>query len=573
MTGTTTTTTGTKSTHIADKEGEEHTRANANEEEEEYLPEHTRSMRMACSYCEDQMSRLRSQNLFKSYSRHHHQCGIRSEEEKERKQKLLYWKDIFHQLEESRQQNYDDFWNKKDDTSNHTQQPYSSEEEEEEDKYHQTAPYPDEIHIDDYIFLHDPQEFRQRYHNRNLPCIVNGLSQTSFQYLDREWRQQQQQRNHRDQWFLHHVGSKTLVPLRYNSEKKQQQQQQRQQHDSITTSLIDEEGRATECQTHHVTMEEWLDMLKREEEEDYDDSKKGLNYYLKDWHLQSLLEQQQQQQQVGKSHREKLKQLYETPAIFEYDLLNGFQTTFTNGDYRFCYFGPRGSETSQHSDVMHSFSWSYNVVGTKRWTFYCNNKNRNNNSHQQKSFTLIQKSGQAVFVPATWHHSVINLEETISINHNWITTANIDLVWDLLKKEIGAIHQELMDWSLSTNYESCEVMLLGCVGLNITSCALMMFVRLLDLLCKVTSQDEEEREQGLPFDRQALQQQRQQSSSSLALSWDIRRLSAVLYILVNDESIHVQERFSAVLQDEEIARRLIDHIRLVLNFVHDWSTK
>lgn len=32
---------------------------------------------------------------------------------------------------------------------------------------------------------------------------------------------------------------------------------------------------------------------------------------------------------------------------------------------------------------------------------------------------------QALFVPSGWHHSVENLEDTLSINHNWINGFNI----------------------------------------------------------------------------------------------------------------------------------------------------
>jgi JmjC domain, hydroxylase len=36
-----------------------------------------------------------------------------------------------------------------------------------------------------------------------------------------------------------------------------------------------------------------------------------------------------------------------------------------------------------------------------------------------------QGVGQALFVPSGWHHSVSNLEDTVSINHNWFNGFNI----------------------------------------------------------------------------------------------------------------------------------------------------
>ena len=35
-------------------------------------------------------------------------------------------------------------------------------------------------------------------------------------------------------------------------------------------------------------------------------------------------------------------------------------------------------------------------------------------------FEIIQKSNEALFVPSGWIHQVENLEDTISVNHNWI---------------------------------------------------------------------------------------------------------------------------------------------------------
>ena len=39
-------------------------------------------------------------------------------------------------------------------------------------------------------------------------------------------------------------------------------------------------------------------------------------------------------------------------------------------DYRFLYIGKAGSRTTLHFDVACSYSWSANVVGSKRWVFF-----------------------------------------------------------------------------------------------------------------------------------------------------------------------------------------------------------
>jgi hypothetical protein len=45
---------------------------------------------------------------------------------------------------------------------------------------------------------------------------------------------------------------------------------------------------------------------------------------------------------------------------------------------------------------------------------------------------VIQEQGEAIFVPSKWHHQVINLEDTISINHNWGNACNLEFMLDYL---------------------------------------------------------------------------------------------------------------------------------------------
>ena len=45
---------------------------------------------------------------------------------------------------------------------------------------------------------------------------------------------------------------------------------------------------------------------------------------------------------------------------------------------------------------------------------------------RQAAIEVIQHAGEAIFVPSGWHHSVENLQDTASINHNWINGFNVD---------------------------------------------------------------------------------------------------------------------------------------------------
>ena len=38
-------------------------------------------------------------------------------------------------------------------------------------------------------------------------------------------------------------------------------------------------------------------------------------------------------------------------------------------------------------------------------------------------------------MPSGWHHTVRNLEDTLSINHNWLNAFNLHWGWALLQRE------------------------------------------------------------------------------------------------------------------------------------------
>jgi len=199
----------------------------------------------------------------------------------------------------------------------------------------------------------------------------------------------------------------------------------------------------------------------------------------------------------------------------------------------------------------------------------------------RKTFTIVQETGQTIFVPAMWQHKVVNLEETISINHNWITSSNLDLVWDCLKVEMVAIQNELQGWGssgdddgqgLDQNMEACENMLRGCIGLDVTSFVLMTLVGLLEATTALVS---------IPFtNEETSSSSRKEGDGSCEilaanqqneLLSDALRLTSVLHdaLLTEDSILQFRNRLSAVLQSdtmaqsvESIVTNLIDWIEL-----------
>ena len=180
--------------------------------------------------------------------------------------------------------------------------------------------------------------------------------------------------------------------------------------------------------------------------------------YLKDWHF----------------HRQfPDDNAYCVPNLFADDWLNEWCDGCAGDDYRFVYMGPKGSFTPLHQDVLCSFSWSLNVTGSKLWLLYPPSQthllmNRFGspptdvryvdaaefpNFASAVALRAIQLSGEVIFVPSGWYHQVENLDETISINHNWFNAANIDLVAESLLGDYHRIVENLEDCRTMEGFE------------------------------------------------------------------------------------------------------------------------
>ena len=302
-------------------------------------------------------------------------------------------------------------------------------------------------------------DFKQRYVYGNIPAIVRDLGEEEgpFFPLASKWNKDSVK-----EWFLRNVGSDTMVPVKKPAS-------------STRDETLDADGRAIECDEVEMSMKDWID---------YCQSSNGATrpkekpLYLKDWHLVQFLEGKGVSQALDDSP------LYSVPTVFSRDILNPFLLRFIGGDFRFCYWGPAGSYTALHSDVLHTFSWSFNVIGEKKWTFYpptVGSDKSDGETNLLRSFVLTQKEGDAIFVPSGWKHEVVNVIETISVNHNWCTAASVDRVWECITVEIAAVEKEADAWKLpKEDWASRENMLRGCIGLDVTAFFFALLVSLLD---------------------------------------------------------------------------------------------
>ncbi|KAK6174382.1 hypothetical protein SNE40_017670 [Patella caerulea] len=225
-----------------------------------------------------------------------------------------------------------------------------------------------------------------------------------------------------------------------------------------------------------MTLSEYVDYLVQYKQDGYPQHERCL--YLKDWHFI---------RDCPDYHA------YTTPVYFSSDWLNEFWDIREriHDDYRFVYIGPKGSWTPFHADVFRSYSWSANICGRKKWIFFPPGEEENlkdkfgnlmydvnanidpsrypkANQVRQK-LEVVQESGEIIFVPSGWHHQVINLEDTISINHNWLNGCSVMRCWQFIKSSLVDVEREIDDCKDMENWhQQCQIILKASGGVDYT---------------------------------------------------------------------------------------------------------
>jgi hypothetical protein len=65
-----------------------------------------------------------------------------------------------------------------------------------------------------------------------------------------------------------------------------------------------------------------------------------------------------------------------------------------------------------------------------------------------------QGANEILFVPSGWYHQVTNLEDTISINHNWLNACNLRWNWNLLLADYSETVESIEDIrDIAENFE------------------------------------------------------------------------------------------------------------------------
>ncbi|KAG0459928.1 hypothetical protein HPP92_023056 [Vanilla planifolia] len=171
--------------------------------------------------------------------------------------------------------------------------------------------------------------------------------------------------------------------------------------------------------------------------------------------------------------------------------MNQYKNEISCADYRFVYMGPKGTWTPLHADVFRSYSWSANVCGRKYWLFLSPSECHKIFDRYGKNYVYdvygdicekkfpefnkamwsecMQESNEIIFVPSGWYHQVHNLEDTISINHNWFNSHNLSWVWNLLLKDYVEAKEYIEDIrEICNEFERiCQRNLAANTGMNL----------------------------------------------------------------------------------------------------------
>lgn len=156
----------------------------------------------------------------------------------------------------------------------------------------------------------------------------------------------------------------------------------------------------------------------------------------------------------------RLIESYTVPKYFKEDLFK-IMGEKNRPPYRWFLIGPERSGTTIHIDPLMTSAWNTNLQGRKLWVmfpfevpkfiakgmdyekkyspktltaleyfYYVLPEIKNNEKKEQlKYIECIQYPGETIFVPGGWWHAVVNLEDTMAVTQNFMSTQNFDNVW------------------------------------------------------------------------------------------------------------------------------------------------
>ncbi len=150
---------------------------------------------------------------------------------------------------------------------------------------------------------------------------------------------------------------------------------------------------------------------------------------------------------------------YAVPSYFQEDLFSALGED-ERPDYRWLIYGPAKSGSTFHKDPNATSAWNAVVFGSKKWIMYPPHvmppgvRQSDDGANVSCPVSLMEwmlsfydlrdcegveprecvlKRGELLFVPRSWWHCAINLEETLAITQNYVSRANLRYVLNFLK--------------------------------------------------------------------------------------------------------------------------------------------
>ncbi|EKX39010.1 hypothetical protein GUITHDRAFT_76659 [Guillardia theta CCMP2712] len=155
-----------------------------------------------------------------------------------------------------------------------------------------------------------------------------------------------------------------------------------------------------------------------------------------------------------------MAQDFSIPTYFQEDLFK-YLGEDDRPPYRWVLVGPKRSGSSIHIDPCGTSAWNSLLAGRKRWVlfppgtprsvikpeswlaqkrsealdwflYHLDGMKQQLPAHQQP-VEVIMEAGETIFVPGGWWHTVLNLEDTIAVTQNFVSSNNFMLVYQELK--------------------------------------------------------------------------------------------------------------------------------------------
>lgn len=148
---------------------------------------------------------------------------------------------------------------------------------------------------------------------------------------------------------------------------------------------------------------------------------------------------------------------YSVPAVFQEDLFQ-YAGGSRRPPYRWMVIGPARTGSCLHVDPLGTAAWNALVSGHKRWALYPPHvpksdllppgferegvvwfqdmypKTRDKAWPHPPPLDCIQGPGEIIFVPSGWWHAVLNLDMTVAVTQNFVTSHTFDVCWRWARK-------------------------------------------------------------------------------------------------------------------------------------------